>query len=814
MSDGSVTIEVELTKEQLEKGLKSIQTDLKKLEKPSTSIAKKISSGFENVGKVATKAGTALTVGLTTPLVALGTAGVKTANEFEAQMSRVKAISGATSDEFKKLTDMAVDLGASTSFSASEVASGMENLASAGFTVTEIVNSMSGMLDLAASSGANLATASEITASAIRGFGLEASKAEHVADVFAEASARTNAQVEDMGFAMKYIAPVAHAMGISLEETAAAIGIMSDAGIKGEQAGTTLRGALTRLTKPTDKMIDVMNSLGISFYDNEGKMKSLTEIIAMLQNSISGLSDEEQQYALTTLFGTESLSGMLALIDGGASKLSNLTKSFENCDGSAKKMADTMLDNTNGAIEEMQGAVETAFIKIQQVLSPSIKSIANSITELLNKFSNLDKGTQETILTIAGIVVAAGPVLGIVGNISKGISGIIGIIPNLAKGIGTASKAFKSFNAVLKANPILLVVSVIGSLIAILVNLYQTNEDFRNAITETWNSICSFFSSIPSFFQEMWENIKNFFINGWNSIVSFFTETIPQWIQNIITWFQELPYNLGVIAGEMFGHIVNFGVNAWNWVTTELPKIIQDIIKWFAELPGNIWNWLVSVIDKIIEWGQNTWNTATKWVSDTITAVIDWFKKLPSNIWCWLNETINKVINWGKDLINKGTEAAKGLFENIVNTIQELPSKMWDIGKNIVEGIWNGITGMGSWLKDKIFGFAGGFVDGVKNAFGIHSPSKLLEDEVGEYLPLGIWKGFDNNLKKVYSKMQNAINFETQKLSASLSTTASVNRNLSANITLQPSNIYMDSTKVGRAVTPTVSKTLSLGGAY
>lgn len=585
MSDGSVTIEVELTKEQLEKGLKSIQTDLKKLEKPSTSIVKKISSGFENVGKVATKAGTALTVGLTTPLVALGTAGVKTANEFEAQMSRVKAISGATSDEFKKLTDMAVDLGASTSFSASEVASGMENLASAGFTVTEIVNSMSGMLDLAASSGANLATASEITASAIRGFGLEASKAEHVADVFAEASARTNAQVEDMGFAMKYIAPVAHAMGISLEETAAAIGIMSDAGIKGEQAGTTLRGALTRLTKPTDKMIDVMNSLGISFYDNEGKMKSLTEIIAMLQNSISGLSDEEQQYALTTLFGTESLSGMLALIDGGASKLSNLTKSFENCDGSAKKMADTMLDNTNGAIEEMQGAVETAFIKIQQVLSPSIKSIANSITELLNKFSNLDKGTQETILTIAGIVVAAGPVLGIVGNISKGISGIIGIIPNLAKGIGTASKAFKSFNAVLKANPILLVVSVIGSLIAILVNLYQTNEDFRNAITETWNSICSFFSSIPSFFQEMWENIKNFFINGWNSIVSFFTETIPQWIQNIITWFQELPYNLGYIVGEMIGHIIKFGQDAWNWVTTELPKIIQSVIDWFAQLP-------------------------------------------------------------------------------------------------------------------------------------------------------------------------------------------------------------------------------------
>ena len=268
-----------------------------------TQAGKKLEEFGNKVTNISNKIdglGTTLTTSLTLPVLAIGTAAVTTGNDFEAQMSRVQAIAGATGDELEKLTDQAIDLGATTSFSASEVAAGMENLASAGFTTQEIMDAMPGLLDLAASSGADLATASEIAASAIRGFGLEANTSAHVADIFAEAAARTNAQTEDMGEAMKYIAPVANTMGLSIEEVAAAIGIMSDAGIKGSQAGTTLRGALTRLTKPTDKMLDVMEDLGISFYDNEGKMKSLTEMIAMLQDATKDLTDEQEQNALTT----------------------------------------------------------------------------------------------------------------------------------------------------------------------------------------------------------------------------------------------------------------------------------------------------------------------------------------------------------------------------------------------------------------------------------------------------------------------------------------------------------------------------------
>ena len=210
-----------------------------KLEEFGNKITK-ISNKIDNVGSK-------LTTSLTLPVLAIGTAAISTGNDFEKQMSRVQAIAGATKEELEELTNQAIDLGASTSFSASEVASGMENLASAGFTTNEIMSSMPGLLDLAASSGADLATASEIAASAIRGFGLEASESAHVADVFAEAAARTNAQTEDMGEAMKYVAPVAKTVGLSIEETAAAIGIMSDAGVKGGQAGTTLRLSLIHI---------------------------------------------------------------------------------------------------------------------------------------------------------------------------------------------------------------------------------------------------------------------------------------------------------------------------------------------------------------------------------------------------------------------------------------------------------------------------------------------------------------------------------------------------------------------------------------
>ena len=418
-----------------ENKLKQLQLQASKWNEAGKKL-EEFGNKFTNISSKIDNVGSKLTTSLTLPILAIGTAAVTTGNDFEKQMSRVQAISGATKDELEQLTNQAIDLGASTSFSASEVASGMENLASAGFTTSEIMEAMPGLLDLAASSGAELATASEIAASAIRGFGLEANESAHVADVFAEAAARTNAQTEDMGEAMKYVAPVAKTVGLSIEETAAAIGIMSDAGIKGSQAGTTLRSGLVRIVKPTKQVKDAMEQLNVEFYNSDGTMKSLTEIVEVLQKSTAGLTDETKNQALAQIFGTEALSGMLALVNRGSDELSNMTKSFEDADGAASEMADTMLNNTSGAIEELKGSLESAGIAIQKEFAPYIKDLADYIKDLVDKFNDLSDEEKDNIIKTVSLTAAIGPALKIIGNLGSGIGKVVKISGKLSQKIG------------------------------------------------------------------------------------------------------------------------------------------------------------------------------------------------------------------------------------------------------------------------------------------------------------------------------------------------------------------------------------------
>lgn len=511
--------------------------------------------------------------------------------------------------------------------------------------------------------------------------------------------------------------------------------------------------------------------------------------------------------------------------------------------------------NSTGGIKTSITVAKTQIIKgvadIIKALDESLKNAGlGGIGEII---ANIGKKAKEALDKVAGlikkidwkkvldIIKAIIPVLGtlVSGFLAmQVIESVNGFIEKTIQGVNGLGKAIQ----LLMAHP---VIAIITAVIAVLIILYQKCEAFRNAVNEAFkeikNAIMSAWEKLKPSLEELWEALKELWkalkpirellvgvlivalkilaevlkalipiiteiikivveiltniirkiTDVVNAIVNFFTVTIPNafndfvtgvqnFVKSVIDWFSNLPYNIGVLIGQMIGHIINFGINAWNWVTTELPKIIQGIIQWFQQLPGRIWNWLL--------------------------------------------QTINNIISWGISMAQKGREGAQNLFNNIVDTIKNLPSRMLELGRNIVEGLWNGIKNAGNWFKDKIAQFAGGVLNGMKNALGIHSPSTLFRDQVGKFIPQGIAVGIEADTDKaleainemsdsIMDEMNKAVAFETNSINAN----ASVKSNNSMFNVIQATfnidgNVEMDSTRVGRLVAPSVTRTIKAGG--
>ena len=379
----------------------------------------------------------------------------------------------------------------------------------------------------------------------------------------------------------------------------------------------------------------------------------------------------------------------------------------------------------------------------------------------------------------------------------------------LLNGLKKVGSGFQSLFALMAANPISIVIVAIVALVAGLVVLYNKNKAFRDLVNKVWNGIKTFFAGLPAFFAGIGNNIKSTATNVWDSIVGFFTQSIPAFINAVGQWFAKLPYNIGYALGTAVKAVINFGTSVWSWVTGTLPQIIQGIIQWFSQLPGKIWNFLVQVVTNIGKWGSNMWNylsvqipkiingigkwfselpgriwtfltqaiakianwgsqtysTAVSAASNTINAIGIWFSQLPGRIWNFLTTTINNIGTWGGNMLQAAGKAAQDTVNGIINWFQQLPGKMFDIGKNIITGIWNGITGAANWLKDKIGGFCNGIVSGFKDALKIHSPSQVLADEVGKFMALGVGQGFTDNMQSVSDKMTAAVGAATSGLS-------------------------------------------------
>lgn len=313
---------------------------------------------------------------------------VNSFQDFESMMSQVKAISGATGQEFDDLTTKAQEMGATTKFTATESAEAFNYMAMAGWKPQQMIDGISGIMSLAAASGEDLGTTSDIVTDALTAFGLQAGDAGHFADVLAQASANANTNVSMLGESFKYVAPVAGAMNYSVEDTSLALGLMANASIKGSMAGTALKTSLANMAAPTDSMAAAMDKYGISLTDSEGNMKSLRGVIDNLRGSLGGLSETEQTAAASTIFGKEAMSGMLAIINASEEDYNKLSTAIGNSKDAAEGMADTMLDNLKGSFTLMQSAIEGTENAFGKRLSPYLRGIAGGITDMMPEITD------------------------------------------------------------------------------------------------------------------------------------------------------------------------------------------------------------------------------------------------------------------------------------------------------------------------------------------------------------------------------------------------------------------------------------------
>lgn len=394
---------------------------------------KTVGDKLTGYGDKISKAGTGMSKYITAPAALIGGFSIKKFSDFESAMSTVQATSGSTAEDMVKLSNKAKQMGESTKFSATESAEALNYMAMAGWKTEEMLSGIEGIMDLAAASGEDLANTSDIVTDALTGFGLTAQDSARFADVLAAASSNANTNVSMMGESFKYVAPVAGALGYSAEDVAINLGLMANSGIKGGQAGTALRAALSRLIKPTDDVSEMMKKLNISMIDSNGKVKSLRELNTDLRTSFSKLSDAEQTQAATILFGQEAMSGMLAVIRSGETDYNKLANAIDNSQGVAKKMSEIRMDNFSGQLTLLKSKAEGVGIQFGQQIIPYLSKFVDKLSDILNWFGKLDDGTKNLIVRSAGLLAALGPVLKIIGNVTKaagGLSKAFGLIAN------------------------------------------------------------------------------------------------------------------------------------------------------------------------------------------------------------------------------------------------------------------------------------------------------------------------------------------------------------------------------------------------
>ena len=760
----------------LQREIIETEQELKRLQQEaattSTALAKidEIGGKMENLGNSIAGVGKTI-MPISTAVGGLGIAAVKTAADFDSAMSQVAAVSGATGDDLQSLRDKAREMGEKTKFSTSEAAQAMNYMAMAGWKSKDMISGIDGIMNLAAASGEDLATTSDIVTDALTAFGLSAADSGHFADILAAASSNANTNVSMMGETFKYCAPIAGALGFSAEDTAEAIGLMANAGIKSSQAGTALRTIMNNLAGEVKISGQAIGDVTIATTNADGSMRSLSDILADCRVAFGGLTESEKAQAAESLVGKNAMSGFLALMNAAPADIEKLSGAIDNCDGTAEKMAATMQDNLMGQLTILKSQLEELAISFGEMLMPAIRNIVTKIQEFVDKLNGMDEGTREMVLKIGLLVAALGPFLVILGTtiakIGTAMKGFVQLANGFNKlkvavqgGTGLFGKLGAAIGGI--SAPVVAVVAVIGTLVAAFLHLWNTNEGFREAIIGTWNTIKE---TVSTFCQGIvdrlnalgfsFQNITEVLSAVWNGFCSLLAPVFEGAFQaiavvlstvlNVITGI--LDVFIGLFTGnwsQMWTGIQTIFSGVWEGIKGVLSAavgIIQGIVDvflgWFgtswSEVWTNIktffegiWNGIVSFFSGIWETITNVVQTGIMLIGSILSAAFDIITLPFQFIWENCKKIIVSVWNAIKSVVSSAIGAVSSVISSVMSVIQNVISTIWtaistkistvlNTIKSVVTTVFNAIKSVASSVWNGIKSVISTVVDGIKS---------------------------------------------------------------------------------------------------
>ena len=754
-----------------------------------------VAGALGSIGAAAETAGRALTMHITGKLLDVGQAALQVGMDFDASMSNVYGLMSSlnlSQEQMDALRDTAREMGATTKFSASEAADAMGYMALAGWDDAQVIAGIPGVLNLAAAANMDLAKASDIVTDTMTPFGMAAERAGEAADVFAYAQANSNTTVEALGEAMKYAAPTADAFGMTLQDTAAAMGVLANAGIKGSQGGTTLNAMLRDMKKNADNGRIAIGKTKVALTNADGSYRSYAAIIRDIDKATSSMTASQRDAALGAIFGDESLKGILATLKQGPDALDDMTAGLYACGGAAADMAATMGDNLKGDLAILESGAQEMAIALSDWLMPAARGVVQGVTDLIGKFNALDDGTKNTIFRIGAMAAAAGPLLlsgGKVLTLLSGVNPLVvglgaaaalaythsdalqGMVAKLGDGVTAFGEALSSgagFTAAFSAGlTAAFGEEAAGKVLGAIEGIKTAISTVGDVLTTVTDAVGTFFGSLfdGEGLKQSWDNAAAV-ISGYDwtalgtSILSGVTGALDaagNWLKEIFTagWTAAKGVNWGELGTSIHDGIQTILDTAGGWLKSlfEAGKTAAGEISW-ADIGTAIWSGVTSVLDMAGSFLSGLFGFG----KDSAVANVDW-NAIGTAIWNGVTGVLDAAGSWLSGLFGFGKSAAEGLpwsevgtaiqtgVGTVLDTAGSWLSAGFDAAKTYIAGIpWNEVgtaiqTGVGTVLDTAGAWLSSGF-EAAKTAI-----SGIDWGSVGSTIPSGISGAIDGLAK-------------------------------------------------------------------